>query len=977
MGAESFLSSFNNIVRKHKNACAILCEGQRIVSYEQLYERAQQLAAKLKANGIAKEHVVGLGLEKSDDYIVAMLATWYSGAAFMPLDPQLPAQRLAFMIEQAGTKLVIAHPHYQPVFNQLGVETIIPSAANQTQESSDFAANAPNDLAYVIFTSGSTGRPKGVMIEHKGIVNFIEKQIEVFQLKEQSRALFYLSTNFDASISDIGTALLSAATICLENPALLQPGPGFVSLIAERKITHMDIPPSLLRFLDPNQMPASLETIIIGGETCAPDIVRSWAAKFRVVNVYGPTEATVCTSLNICDAKTWTRPLIGEPIPGIKYLIEDGELHIGGIGLARGYLNQPELDAAKFITLEEERFYKTGDLVVQHEHGEIEFLGRADRQFKLRGRLIAPEEIENQIMRQRGVEKVAVIKRPLKAGNSREMLVAFIQGTSLVLNSTEIRNELKKALPLWMIPQRFQIINKLPLTASGKIDSIALQQRPLPTEAPNEEPENNLPTKTRTLIKIWQQVLGITELDLETDFFDLGGDSFGLLEVAVAAHAQGINISPSLLQSQTTIAKIIKTLEQENNGHDGSMESEMLRQDLFRENKEYDWFSKNSPADNKLQPAPKNILLTGASGFLGARLLVELLKRCSAQIYCLVRARDQRSAMARLHLSLQKQGLELAAADLSRLHVVCGSLEKNRFGLLESEWQKLSQDIDTIYHCAAQVNMLLSYAELKPSNVLGSGEIVRLLKEGRQKHLHYASTLSVFVATDRNKGKVLETDKLEENCLVFGGYAQSKFAAELLFRLSETTQCPISYYRLGLITGDSQTGLSADSDFLSLFVRGIATLGYMPTFETELKVDVTPLDYAAAALAEISLQDIQKGNSATYHIANQQSLLLKDLIAYMQSFGIKINQLSPAQFKQRLEADAGKLDSAQSAACLALCRCLGDSFTQYRTMDLFQATDMTFSMQNTISRLAGSRLSCPPPSEALIHKYLARLGQHS
>ncbi len=349
----------------------------------------------------------------------------------------------------------------------------------------------PARLAYVIYTSGSTGTPKGVLIEHRGIVNLLDAQVPLFGLRPGSRALFYLSTSFDASISDVGTALLSGATLCIEPPERLRPGPDLIELLRIRQITHVDIPPAVLPLLDPETLPACLETVIIGGEPCPPEVVRRWARRVRVVNVYGPTEATVCTSLCLCDPNTWDAPLLGRPIPNVAYRILDesgvavpqgtpGELCIGGFGLARGYLNRPELSARKFIVHEGERLYRTGDKVALRSDGEYQFLGRVDRQVKIRGLLIEPEEIEAQLLTHPQIQQAAVVKRPL-GRQSHKGLTAFVvarRGSSTP-SVQGLRQHLARSLPRWMLPQRFEFLSRLPLNAHGKVDLANLAMREL------------------------------------------------------------------------------------------------------------------------------------------------------------------------------------------------------------------------------------------------------------------------------------------------------------------------------------------------------------------------------------------------------------------------------------------------------------------------------------------------------------------
>jgi thioester reductase-like protein len=305
---------------------------------------------------------------------------------------------------------------------------------------------------------------------------------------------------------------------------------------------------------------------------------------------------------------------------------------------------------------------------------------------------------------------------------------------------------------------------------------------------------------------------------------------------------------------------------------------------------------------------------------------------------------------------------------------IAGSLEETQMGLSAERWQSLTESVDTVFHIAAFVNMLMPYESMRKSNVDGTLEVVRFLCHGRNKYLHYASTLSVFVATTNNKGTALESDNLSDPCQVFGGYAQTKYASELLLRSLEEKAGPVTYHRLGLITGDSRTAATSSTDFLALFVRGLTALGCAPEQTGSMKVDITPIDFAAAAMVELSLRTMKTGRSCTYHIANERSLTLDELISVLQKQGVPIKRESGTEFLRRAsELKSKSVDQDAAAACLALCRCLPgeSSFNSFRTMDLFQATDIVFDMHNTKAVLSATNLSCPPPNEILIDRYVA------
>ncbi|MBU6450972.1 MAG: amino acid adenylation domain-containing protein [Cyanobacteria bacterium REEB67] len=984
---------------------AIVEAGQRTYSYGELASRAGQIATELKKRELEKECVLGLCLDKSADYVATMLGAWFAGAAFVPLDPGLPAERLQYMCTQAGVKL-IAHRGDASLTAKLGATPRLnlcdwPDLWQKSQKEPEFepAELCASDLAYIIFTSGSTGLPKGVCVEHRGLVNFLEAQIKAFAVDRDSHCLWYLSQNFDASVSDLGTALLAGATIFIEPMCDLQPGAGLETTIANRAITHMDIPPAVLRVMDPEKLPPSVETIIIGGEACAPDTVRAFAGRTRLVNVYGPTESTVCTSLGRCGTD-WDRPLIGQPLPGIDYYVLDGDLqsvapgvsgklYIGGVALARGYAGREDLTATKFITHNGVRLYDTNDIVLHCPDGEYQFIGRSDRQFKLRGMLIEPEEIEARLVQHPDVQRAAVLKRSLKLSEadnlSRQILVAFVDCMARDADTNTLRKHLEQSLPKWMVPQRFEFVDQLPLTVTGKVDLKALAVRPLQssangTESPLTEPQLTTGSTETLLSHIWHSVLGIKPAR-QDDFFELGGDSFALVEAVVAAQARGLSISPALFIAHPVFGDLLQALERGTDKNPEMMTAAQLRADIApsEERKAALAAAAKRPPFSGQKPAC--ILLTGATGFLGARILRALLQKTKARIYCLVRADDEKQALERINAALKVQEPAggdneiTAGADYrKRIIPLCGALEKKRFGLSDSDWHHLADAVDTIFHSAAQVNMLLPYEHLRVANVEGTIQIASFMLSGPAKALHYASTLSVFVATDQNTGRLEESDHLEQTKNIYGGYAQTKWAAEVMLRDLAGAAGPVTYHRLGLITGDTTFGISSAHDFLELFVRGIVSLGCIPPVDPQLSIDITPIDYATAAMVELSLQAMSTGKYDTYHIANPRSLPLERLLQRLAAAGKTIEVVPAEQFKEALRDRADALSPAESAAALALCRTMGDSdFQTFRTMDLFQATNVSFGMDNTLHALSSTGIACPEPSDELIDLYLRRI----
>jgi len=937
---QDFIHRFIDTARRFGPHAAIE-DKTGITTYDLLLRRAAATGAMLQARKLPPETVIGLCFEKSADYITALLGVWYAGLAFAPLPPSLPAARRDFIVRDADIRVFLDTDSLPPPLRADAALT-----------------PAPQDdarLAYVMHTSGSTGTPKGVAVEQRGIVNVIEQQIKAFGLTPQSRSLFYLSISFDASLSDIGTALLSGAALVMADDDILRDGEKLLHFIRSRHITHSDLPPSLLRHIDPQQVPDCLKTIIIGGEACPPDTVRAWAKRLNVINVYGPTEATICTSLCRCDAGTWQKPLLGDALPGVEYRIVAGELYIGGIQLARGYLNLPDLNASKFVTIDGARFYRTGDSVSQLANGDIEFHGRIDRQFKLRGQLVEPDEIETQLCACAGIRKAAVIKTAAPV-----QIIAYVTSAGAI-DAAAQQAQLAAKLPAWMVPARILRLAAFPLTATGKTDYAALAALPLPEDGGTAPPQS---PAEKALWDLWRGVIGHDRFGIDQSFYSAGGDSLGIIRLTLDAARAGIDAFPA----QTAEGKTIRTLAAQTH----KAEPFAMSADDVRARIAFDAQMQNRiaaaaqrPAETETAAAP--ILLTGATGCLGSRVLAELLTGTAADIYCLVRAGDDAAAFARIEKTFTKYGLPLPPEQAARLHALAGDAAQPRLGLPAATYDMLAARIGAIYHCAATVNMLADFDTLAPANLDATRHVLDLALSGRRKDIHAASTLSVFVSTDQNTGTLYEDDRLQNVRRVYGGYAQTKFAAECLLLNVPEAVCRIWHYRFGLLTGDTRSGAAPERDFLALFGQGLAALGVMPEgFDGKLHVDITPVDYAARAMAHLS----RHAPAQIYHIAGKEPLPLGRLTAAMARAGQTIAPVSLRGWQDMLQTRP--MNTAESAAALGLCRVLPqDAYARHRIMDLFQATGVVFDTRKADAFLHPAGILWPKADDALLDLYMA------
>ncbi|KUL63367.1 non-ribosomal peptide synthetase [Streptomyces sp. NRRL S-1521] len=561
-----------------------LIDGERELTYAETDRAANRLAHRLLRDGVGPERVVALALPRSAAAVVAQLAVAKAGGAFLPVDPDYPPQRREFMLADAGAELILDDP--AQVWAADG-PTTAPTDADRT------STLTPAHPAYVIYTSGSTGTPKGVVVTHRGLASFAAAAAEQYAAGPGDRVLQFASPSFDASILELCVSLLSGATLVTgeEGPLV---GERLAEVLAERRVSHTLIPPAALATL-PARTAADLphlRTLIVGAEACPADLVDTWAPGRRMVNSYGPTEATVVA--------TWTGPLtpgagappIGRPSGGTRVYVLDtalrpvppgvtGELHIAGPGLARGYLGRPGLTAQRFLPdpfgAPGERMYRTGDLVRWSTDGQLRYAGRADDQVKLRGFRIEPGEIESALRRSPLVRDAAVAVRAGDGPGTPPRLVAYVvpeppaathtrpepsgtgspgtDSTATALPTGELRLHLAETLPPHMVPSVFVPLDRLPLSPNGKIDRRALPA-PGPARA-MDGPQTAPRTDTeRRIARIWADVLGLAEVGAEGNFFALGGDSILSMQVVSRMRRDGLHVATRDLFTHQTVAEL-------------------------------------------------------------------------------------------------------------------------------------------------------------------------------------------------------------------------------------------------------------------------------------------------------------------------------------------------------------------------------------------------------------------------------------
>ncbi|WP_163997845.1 non-ribosomal peptide synthetase, partial [Pyxidicoccus caerfyrddinensis] len=556
-----------------------LFHGDATLAYGELDARANQLAHHLRMVGVGPDTLVALHLERSVDLIVAMLGVLKAGGAFLPLDPSYPAERLGFMLGDASVPLVITVRSLADVLPSRSERRVLldeDAAQLARQPRTPPASEVLADhLAYVIYTSGSTGRPKGVAVTHRGVPNLAQAQARAMGIQAGTRVLQFASAGFDAAVSEVFVTLLSGGTLYLPSSEERMPGPALAAMLRTRQINVATLPPTALSVMEPEGL-ENLRTVISAGEACSAELVAKWAPGRRFINAYGPTEATVCASMAIC-APDGQKPSIGGPLANVRFYVLDahlrpvptgvpGELFIGGVGLARGYLHRPELTAERFIPdafsgVPGERLYRTGDLVRWKPDGMLDSLGRTDFQVKLRGFRIELGEIESALRAHPGVgDAVAVVREDGSAG---PRLIAYVVTSEDALDIRALRESLSLRLPEFMVPSAFVVLKALPLTPNGKVDRKAL---PAPDASQTLASAYLAPrTPTETLLAdLWAQLLGVPRVGANDNFFELGGHS--LLATRVIARLRalfGVELSLRELFSAPTLARLAEQVQKQ------------------------------------------------------------------------------------------------------------------------------------------------------------------------------------------------------------------------------------------------------------------------------------------------------------------------------------------------------------------------------------------------------------------------------
>jgi len=902
--AKKVTELFEEQVRKSPEVTAIVFNDQRL-TYRELNEKANQLAHYILSKGVKRNSIVGLMVSRSLEMVIGILGILKSGAAYLPIDPGYPSERIIYMLNQSHTRIMLVDKddlHIDTTANcqfvNISMSNATAYAANSANLDKDSEANV-DDLAYVLFTSGSTGKPKGVMVHHRALCNLINGVSQ--DLKFNNQTIVSLTTiSFDIFFSDTILPLTKGMKVIIANEKEQAIPKYLFDLIVKNQVKVLQATPSRMKLILSEEQGREclngLSHILITGEGFPAPLLPQLKTftQAEIFNLYGPTETTIWSTMtNITHSEKIT---IGKPISNTQIYILDeylspvpigcvGEIFIAGDGVSLGYLHNPELTEQRFLnhpSIPGETMYRTGDLGRWLANGEIECLGRNDNQVKIRGLRIEIEEIEACLLAHSSVKEAIVTVR--EDILDKKHLCAYITSESRP-SSEELRSHILKSLPNYMVPASFTWLNNVPLTPNGKIDLNAL---PEPSEIDFGQlkhayiaPRNDLEQKMASL---WAEALEVERIGIDDNLFSLGGDSLTILDIMSGALTYEWKLNAQDFYERPTIRQLSAKLT-------GRAQENENEEEIYV-------YRRERPSEITVKPMDiGNVLLTGATGFLGIHLLLELLNQSDKVIYCLVRGKQ---AKVRLNELLGFYFPMLSSPLKNRIEVVIGDISTYHFGLSDEEYIDLGQKVQTIIHSAALVKHYGNYSDFYKNNVQGTDQVIDFCMSFNKK-LNYISTVSLsgnFVVEQSKTNKVFrEEDLYIGQDYKTNVYIHSKFIAENHVLEAENRGLRATVFRIGVLTGrylDGKFQHNIEQNAFYRRIKSLVSLRIAPESFINQDFEFTPVDYCAKGIVDII--KVNQTDGIVFHMFNHQKIRAIELLSFLKLLNISVQTLSNKEF---------------------------------------------------------------------------------
>lgn len=895
---------FEEQAKKTPDKVAVIaCD--KTLTFRELDEQANRIAHSLIEKGVGVGDIVAFMLPRKSYLLATMIGILKSGAAYLPIDPDYPQNRIDYMLSDSNAKFCVD-------------EAVIYNLINNNNAENSNVKMSSQSLCYCIYTSGSTGKPKGTLIKHANVVNYIENNsnnIVNSIITEDCKTICSVTTvGFDIFVTESILPIVNGKTIILADEKQAKLQSELNKLLENHPSDVLQTTPTKMRSLiaDKNYLDylRTVKVIILGGEVLEKSLTEKLKriTKAEIFNIYGPTETTVwSTSLRIKNSNDIT---IGKPIANTQIYIVDrymqptpigvtGELCIAGDGVGAGYLNRPKQTAVKFIDnpFGDGKLYKTGDLAYWRDDSNIVYVGRNDFQVKIRGLRIELGEIENAICDIGGISQAVVVVRNNNDG--RQLICAFYTGVEV--DAKDIKTQIGKKLPRYMLPHIFTYLDEMPLTSSGKINRKALPKVDLYNIINGTEYVAPKTAQQKELCKLIEVILETAPVGILDDFFDLGGDSLKAIEFVTKAHTDGIYFNLQNVFDYPTVKSLCKCIE---NGDKQAIS--FANVDLTEINQ----ILKKNRIENISTPQKSDvgdILLAGATGYLGIHILADFLDNDNGIAYCLVRGKDKVDSTKHLNDLLEFYFNDKYVSS-NRIKVICSDLQKEHFGLNEKAYNQLLNEVDMVINCAASVKHYGSYKYFYDVNVETTKRLIEFCNKANAKLIH-TSTISVSGNSFADEfSRIISDDELRfsESDLYIGQplnnvYARSKFEAEKVVLEAMTRGLKANIMRMGQLTNRYCDGLFQRNYESNAFLKRICAvleLGVIPEYLVDLCAEFTPIDEAANAVMLIARHFSTE--QTVFHINSTKVVYMDKLLDIFNLLDLKIKTVSGKEFTEAL-----------------------------------------------------------------------------